>query len=194
MAFWCGNRPSSNLCTSQKLRFSQIISTSKTIPRCDDHSRLHVCFKVGFLVGNKNSKATPSLSGRHWNWDNPRLGASNEALLRHNRRSQPQLVQVSWFRNPVTEDHPKSIRQQTFLDYVYFICIIHNTYIYIYTHTYVQNKNILYHAQSLLQGPDHKHLLEDLKVFYCTYPRGAVPRTCTIMVLIVVVSVSKLEN
>jgi hypothetical protein len=119
-----------------------------------------VCFKVGFLVG------APLKLGQ------PRLGASNEALLRHNRRSQPQLVQVSWFPNPVTEDHPKSIRQQTFSDYVYSICIIQNTYIYIYT--YVQNKNILYHAQNLLQGPDHKHFLEDLKVFYCTYPRGAV--------------------
>lgn len=77
---------------------------------------------------------------------------------------------------------------------MYSLFVLYTIHKYIYTFTYVQNKNILYHAQSLLQGPDHKHLLEDLKVFYCTYPRGAVPRTCTIMVLIVVVSVSKLEN
>jgi len=194
VAFWCGNRPSSNLCTSQKLRFSQIISTSKTIPRCDDHSRLHVCFKVGFLVGNKNSKATPSLSGRHWNWDNPRLGASNEALLRHNRRSQPQLVQVSWFPNPVTEDHPKSILQQTFSDYVYSICIIQNTYIYIY---YIHMCKIKISCIMLKICSKDQTINIFWRISKCSTARileAQSPRTCTIMVLIMVVSVSKLEN
>lgn len=179
MAFWCGNRPSSNLCTSQKLRFSQIISTSKTIPRCDDHSRLHVCFKVGFLVG------APLKLGQ------PRLGASNEALLRHNRRSQPQLVQVSWFPNPVTEDHPKSIRQQTFSDYVYSICIIQNTYIYIHM-CKIKISCIMLKICSKDQT---------INIFWriskCSTARileAQSPRTCTIMVFIMVVSVSKLEN
>ena len=109
--------------------------------------------------------------GRHWNWDNPAseprmrrsLGTTGEANHNLCRSAGFQILSLKTIQKVSVSKH---------FQIMSILFVLYKIHIYIYT--YVQNKNILYHAQNLLQGPDHKHFLEDLKVFYCTYPRGAV--------------------